>query len=791
VLPSHSLTFKPLRSLMSPASQWFSKRIHSSTPKSPTSDNFSRSASADKLSLHSKNPDSFKFINFASVIGRKSKKSRPTIAIPDSPVPPLVSPAVHRSDPPSYTNRPPAKSVSSTVRSADDSLEPRTPSDVHRDRGSLPLSVLTLSDPDPFAAGAISVPRSILDRGRLSVYSSTSANNVLSKGDVDLWQRPSSASTSSQSHGGGNGGSTWSPLSSKSDGRSPWSRWGLSLAEYSILNPYSRETTRKSEIADEQKSQGSPVESSYLDKSSSASLSKYGSLSTLTAQNRKDSPDSPAAAVLPTISTRGYTETSSSRSTSTVSQPQNGSPSSSTEMSVRSRALGRQQSTSDVAPASLRLSDFEFPTSAMGPSSSSSIPFTSSNRPMQYLAAEEMVDLRYRSYNEIGPGLDPDFGTLRQPVKESSRIHVMDVMGSSPVPPAVHRLKKSMSHSTLQKAKLGSSNSDASQVPSRGNKDLKRQYSFHHSRRDAPTSTPAPTPTPPGHDLPSNEGRKQPPPHPLPVVRKRLFSGSNRRPSTAMTDEDLRSVFSLPTEAELSYATSTRAVESLHDEASSEYLASGMVYSAAEFAPQRIMSPAEMLKVEAIVQDEFDAKYGEAVRNRQRGISSPSIPMYGTMYTKEGLSAAPTSFPRLTSTRNAPNVSKGPTHTLSPRPSSAQTSYSASMSPSSSTTLLRHSLRPQPRPLTRPHTAEMIYDGGPFNRRTSTVPFTPLSPPPPRLKRPNRAPSVMSDRVPPQRSVMRKPSFLEIADEANSYDGSFLEFDSGKESFELSQDFRL
>jgi hypothetical protein len=49
----------------------------------------------------------------------------------------------------------------------------------------------------------------------------------------------------------------------------------------------------------------------------------------------------------------------------------------------------------------------------------------------------------------------------------------------------------------------------------------------------------------------------------------------------------------------------------------------------------------------------------------------------------------------------------------------------------------------------------------------------------------------MSDRVPPQRSVMRKPSFLEIADEANSYDGSFLEFDSGKESFELSQDFRL
>jgi len=38
---------------------------------------------------------------------------------------------------------------------------------------------------------------------------------------------------------------------------------------------------------------------------------------------------------------------------------------------------------------------------------------------------------------------------------------------------------------------------------------------------------------------------------------------------------------------------------------------------------------------------------------------------------------------------------------------------------------------------------------------------------------------------------MRKPSFLEITDEANSYDGSFLEFDSGKESLDFSQDFRL
>ncbi|OAX36301.1 hypothetical protein K503DRAFT_784458 [Rhizopogon vinicolor AM-OR11-026] len=754
---------------MSPASQWFSKR----TPKSPISPslNVGRSVSADKLSLHSKNSDGFKFSNFASMMGRKSKKSRPTLVIPDCPVPPLVSPSpVQPSDSPQYTNRPPAKSISSTVRSGYDSLEPRTPLDVLRDRGSLPLSVLSLSD-DPFAAGAISVPQSILDRGRLSVYSSTSANNMFSnKDEVDLWQRPSSASTSSQSHGWSNGipsfESTWSPLSPKADGRSPWSRG----------------TTKNNEGIDEHKSPGSPVECSYLDEISRASLSKYGSLSTLTGQNRKGSPDSPAAAVRPTIRTRCYTVADSSQRASTVSA----SPSAG--VSVRSRTLSCRQSISPVSPTTSRVSPelpddgAELPSSAVDTSSCSSISFTSSNRVMQDLATEEMMTSRYRPYREFSLGFDPaDCATLRQPVKESSHIHVRNVMESSPALPAFHQLKKSMSHSTLQKAKLGSGNSNALQDLSRGNKELKRQYSFHQSRRDVPTSMPASNATTLGHDLPSNESRKPSLPYPQAVVRKRLFSGSSKRPSTIITDEDIRSVFSLPTEAERSYVASTRAVVSLLDEPSSEALASGMVYPVMEFAPQHIMSPAEMLKVDAIVQDEFDAKYGEAVRNRQRG----TTPMYGTSYTKEGLSMAPTSFPRLASTRNA-NVPEGPTSTSSMRPSSAQAASSpVSISPSSSTTLSRLGPPPTPRPRTRPHTAETIYDEDLFNRRISTVPFTPLSPPPPRLKRPNRAPSIMSETLAPQRSVMRKPSFLEIADEASSYDGSFLEFDSGKESLDL------
>lgn len=541
---------------------------------------------------------------------------------------------------------------------------------------------------------------------------------------------------------------------------------------------YSRETTRKNEIAHEP----SPVECSYMDEISKASLSKYGSLSTLTSPNRKASPDSPAAAVRPTIRTTGYTEAITSRSSTVSAAP-------SAEVSVRSRTISCQQPipspcTSRVLPG---LPDggaeHESPSSAVDTNSSDSISFTSSDRPMKDLALEEIISSlsRYRPYREINQNIDPDFTTLRQPVKESSRIHARHAMESSPAPPAFHQLKKSMSHSTLQKAKLGSSNSNTSQYLSRRNTELKRQYSFHQSRHNAP-SVPASSATSLGCDLSSTESRK-PFPCPQAVGRKRLFSGSSRRPSTVIADEDIQSVFCLPTEAEHPYVASTRAVVSLLDEPSSESLASGVAYPAVEFTPQHIMSPAEMLKVEAIVQDEFDAKYGEAVRNRQRG----TTPMYGTTYTKEGLSTAPTSFPRIAPPRNASNASKGPTPTSSMRPSSAQTTSfpsSASIPPSLSMTPSRLGPPPTPRSRGRPHTAETTYDADLFNRRTSTVIFTPLSPPPPRLKRPNRPPSIMT--VAPQRSMMRKPSFLEITDEASSYDDSFLEFDSGKESLDLS-----
>lgn len=173
---------------------------------------------------HSKSRDniaSSKFNNFvANAIGKKSKK--PTLTIQDPPSPLLTpslgplsysTPNTAATTPtyapaPFYSPRPPAKSVS-TVRSyefddrSDRISEPRTPSDHPRDRRSYQNSVLTLSDPDPFAAGAMIVPHFPQDPNRLSVYSDSSMLDPHSgkRGDVFYYNRMSYGSSSSNSHG--------------------------------------------------------------------------------------------------------------------------------------------------------------------------------------------------------------------------------------------------------------------------------------------------------------------------------------------------------------------------------------------------------------------------------------------------------------------------------------------------------------------------------------------------------------------------------------------------------------
>ncbi|OSD03226.1 hypothetical protein PYCCODRAFT_1409557 [Trametes coccinea BRFM310] len=200
------------------------------TPSSPTSPK------------HKDGLPSLKFNTLASAIGFKSKKL-PALTIQDPPSPvapslqynPQSRPGTGSTTPstadhsPFFTNRPPAKSVS-TVRSSEydfdaasdphTTSEPRTPSDHPRDRMSYQTSVMTFSEIDPFASGGIVVQHLPQDPNRLSVYSDSSMLDPhhQKKGDLPH-NRRSYGSSSSNSHGTSSDGQALSPLSPSSFGR--------------------------------------------------------------------------------------------------------------------------------------------------------------------------------------------------------------------------------------------------------------------------------------------------------------------------------------------------------------------------------------------------------------------------------------------------------------------------------------------------------------------------------------------------------------------------------------------
>ncbi|KAI1788817.1 hypothetical protein LXA43DRAFT_924554 [Ganoderma leucocontextum] len=185
-----------------------------------------------------------KFNTLASAMGFRSKKL-PALTIQDPPSPLRPSHPYTNSRPgsgtsgsissavidraPFYTNRPPAKSVS-TVRSSeydydaasDPHSEPRTPSDHPRDRLSYQQSVMTFTEIDPFASGGIIVQSLPQDPNRLSVYSDSSMLDPQQKRpDIPplMTHRVSYGSSSSNSHG--NHSDVHSPLSAGSFSRSP------------------------------------------------------------------------------------------------------------------------------------------------------------------------------------------------------------------------------------------------------------------------------------------------------------------------------------------------------------------------------------------------------------------------------------------------------------------------------------------------------------------------------------------------------------------------------------------
>ena len=139
----------------SPRNWWFSKSVSSKLAKDA---NGSLSEKPPKPS------NGAKFNSLASALGFKAKKQLPALAIQDRPPPLPVFPPTQpvkqrlaRQPTNRYANRPPSNSVSSTVRS---SIELRTPSDTPKDPLPFRQSLLSLSDPDPFASQGMSPPLS-------------------------------------------------------------------------------------------------------------------------------------------------------------------------------------------------------------------------------------------------------------------------------------------------------------------------------------------------------------------------------------------------------------------------------------------------------------------------------------------------------------------------------------------------------------------------------------------------------------------------------------------------------
>lgn len=318
-------------------------------------------------------------------------------------------------------------------------------------------------------------------------------------------------------------------------------------------------------------------------------------------------------------------------------------------------------------------------------------------------------------------------------------------LSDTPPRPTHRTLKKSISHQSIKRAQPPASSPPSAPLP-QVIKAPRKQRSFHRLPVQAVPL-----------QLPLSDQRAEP------STRKRLFStSSSRRPSTANTlAEDARSI-----------TGSTAAPEPLA--ATSYWVDTDQPprspVSVYEYTPQQIMSPAEMLQVEASV----DAGYH---RSRVSSINSVSTMQsdFGAESSHHGLSPAP-SFggARARSNSDHPSVRKSSVseqdllyYPISPQPSSPPVMAGLPPPP-------RRAKQRAPPPLSRSH-SDVV---------------TPLSPPPRKNLRPKAS---VEERMQKRKSIMRKPSFLEIDDPVDREpqmlrQGSFLDLTRGSFDSTRSED---
>ncbi|KAJ3998595.1 hypothetical protein F5050DRAFT_1805839 [Lentinula boryana] len=524
----------------------------------------------------SKRNDSTKFTLTSPFASLKVKK-HPSLAIQDPPAPsfshhpePLYSPESS----PKYTNRPPSKSVSST-RSQVDSIEPRTPSDGPRDPTSNRHSLLTLSDIDPFRS-AIATPHSAIDPNRLSAYSGSSVvPEYITKKFDDVpvaASRISYASSSSRSFSPDD--ASLSPTSSLYIAEKPSKK----LSQKKSLGDLGQKTTRFN-----------------LDEF--PGIIKSNSSVTLTEKNRLSHPELPSAP-RPQMRARGMTDAAATYRVTNFLQADSGSAVSSGTFSQSSplsrlnppaspRVIIRQPSIQRMglpisAPPSHRLPPPPVPVDVTDEEDIDPLRFSnsasSSSTSFRSARAANLVNQHYIPHPKARERVQPVEDTLPLPAQRLSFSELAPEKGP--------RKQRSFHHTRIP----------LPQIPM----SLK-----HQSSGSAVTLFEGSEPKRGSLNGPSTSGRK------------RLFSGSSmRRPSTSQEtfgDDDHRSVFSLekPTSTKLSNTSS------FWDEGSVDAAPSSPRASTLDYTPQQIMSPAEMLRLEADVQESMSS-------SRSRGMSIAS-----------------------------------------------------------------------------------------------------------------------------------------------------------------------
>ncbi|VDB86634.1 unnamed protein product [Peniophora sp. CBMAI 1063] len=556
-----------------------------------------RSASSSKLNGESSGRGK-KLTSLASTLGLKNRKSG-NLRPPNSPPSPVLPLHTGLMEPPSPRARPSMPSSSSRPTTQASWDEPRTPSDAAK-HASLTQSVLTTSEMDPFAAQYIPSSASMLESHALSVFDDADEHDDRvpgHKADFTLaYNRQSYTSSSEADHTN----SLTAPLRTRAYhphmpdvpddvGTSP-----------PLLSPafpdddwrHSRATTASDKVIRHE--HFLPLDA-MMNEPPVPQIRPSASASTL----RKGRP-------------RGLTDVNRVN-------PMPPSPT----VVIRQPSLPRMIPAPQAPPRSNLP-----PTPAV---------------PSQHL-------------REPSPGDS----------SSSSGISFASSSGLHPPPGQLAKaLKKAVSSHSLSKRGSGSSTTPTSPPyepdhPDHPGKAVKKQRSFHHARIPLPPLPSALRHTAStGSDVmptlarnpsassnsPSVLSQTMGSPQ-LGAARRRLFSGSSRRSNSSAQrerdDTDVRSLFSLngapPDEvrrpgrdSELSIATHTTGAGSFWDDGEPPASPGGERERERDYAPQHIMAPADMLRLEeALGADATGSQAAKFMRERGRSFNSVRTSHSGT-----------------------------------------------------------------------------------------------------------------------------------------------------------------